>query len=159
MLARAMYRAWSRPARRRLSPASPGVPRSLSTGRSSNGDSSGSDLQPRIQDVTQPVAEQVHAEHREHDAEPREGRDPPRLAQVVAALAQHAAPLRLRRLAAETEKTERGGGQDGGAEAEGGGHDERRDDVGEDVAGQDRDLSLIHISEPTRLLSISYAVF
>src|SRR5674536_59889 len=26
-------------------------------------------------------------------------------------------------------------------------------------AGSDRDLSLIHISEPTRLLSISYAVF
>src|SRR5678816_2748436 len=33
------------------------------------------------------------------------------------------------------------------------------DDSGQPLAGTLMDLSLIHISEPTRLLSISYAVF
>src|SRR5436190_23676557 len=45
-------------------------------------------LQPRIEHVAQPVAQQVHGEHREHDADPGECRDPPRLAQVVAPLGE-----------------------------------------------------------------------
>src|SRR5499427_1951374 len=63
--------------------------------------------EPRIEDVAQAVAEQVHAEHGQHDAEPGEGGDPPRLPQVVAPLTQHAAPLGLWRLATETQKAER----------------------------------------------------
>src|SRR5262245_12558868 len=50
----------------------------------------------RVQDVTQPVPDQVHPEHGGHDAEPREGRDPPGFPQVVAALGEHPAPFRLR---------------------------------------------------------------
>src|SRR5882672_4264229 len=91
-------------------------------------------LEPRIQDVAQPVADQVHGQHGEQDAEARERRDPPRLAEVVASFAQHAAPLRLGRLAPEPEEAERGGGEDRAAQAEGGGDDERRHHVGQDVA-------------------------
>src|SRR5215475_13435083 len=93
--------------------------------------------EPRIEDVPQAVAEQVHAEHGQHDAEPWESRDPPRLPKVVTPLAQHAAPLGLRRLAPGAEKAERRRREDGGAEAERGRDHERGDDVGEDVADED----------------------
>src|SRR5215510_10731795 len=97
--------------------------------------------EPRIEDVAQAVAEQVHAEHGQHDAEPREGGDPPRLPEVVTPLAQHAAPLGLWRLATETEKAERRRRKDGRAETEGGRNHERRDNVGQDVANEDRRIA------------------
>src|SRR6476659_1248721 len=96
-----------------------------------------SGLESRVEDVAQTVADQVHREHGEQDAEARERGYPPRLAQVVAPLAQHAAPLRLRRLAAQAQEAEGGGREDGAAEAEGGGDDQRGHHVGQDVAHQD----------------------
>src|SRR5262249_59689188 len=62
--------------------------------------------EPRIEDVPQAVAEEVHAEHGQHDAEAGEGGDPPRLSQVVSPLAQHAAPLGLWRPATGAEKAD-----------------------------------------------------
>jgi hypothetical protein len=45
--------------------------------------------QRRVQEIAQPVAEQVRAQHDEGDHEPGSGGEPPRIGQVVTALSQH----------------------------------------------------------------------
>src|SRR5262249_49954689 len=63
-------------------------------------------LEARVERVAQPVAEEVDRQDREHDGQPREGRDPPGDSQVVAALGQVAPPLGERRLGAQAEEAE-----------------------------------------------------
>ena len=48
--------------------------------------------------VAQPVARAAHRHRREHEHETGEGRDPPDGVEVLAALLDHAAPRRRRRL-------------------------------------------------------------
>src|SRR3954453_3742268 len=45
--------------------------------------------QPRVERVAQAVAEEVEGDHRHHDGEAGEGRDPPGVHQRVAAVAHH----------------------------------------------------------------------
>ena len=73
---------------------------------------------PRVEDGAQAVAQQVEAERRDQDREPRERDDPPVRREQRLALADHQPPLRRRILRAEAEERERGGGQDDAAEVE-----------------------------------------
>src|SRR3989449_10122631 len=61
----------------------------------------------RVEPVAERVAHQVDRERRQKDREPRERRDPPGVQHVHAALAEHVAPRRRRRLHAEPEERQR----------------------------------------------------
>src|SRR5674476_784985 len=52
----------------------------------------------RVDAVTQPVAQQVQAQHREHDGHAGEDADPPGGLHIGAAIGQHAAPTRNQRV-------------------------------------------------------------
>src|SRR5262245_50162993 len=58
----------------------------------------------RIEDVAQPVADQVEAEADDENGDAGEGRDPPLVQQMLAAAGDHGAPFRLRWLRAEAEE-------------------------------------------------------
>src|SRR5262245_3172242 len=60
-----------------------------------------SHLQPWVERVTQPVAQQIHGEDGQHDGEPGKRREPPGRRDVVPSIGQHPAPGRRRRLHAE----------------------------------------------------------
>src|SRR5262249_52130431 len=77
----------------------------------------------RIEQVAQAVAHEVEPEHGEVDRQPRKGRVPPPRRQIVAPVADHCAPLRVRRLGAEADEPEAGGGQDRTAHVHAGLHD------------------------------------
>ena len=62
-------------------------------------------FQLRIEHVPQAIAEQIDAQHRQHDRQAGHRADPPGVAQVVAALGQHSSPGRGRRLDPEAEET------------------------------------------------------
>src|SRR5439155_20995223 len=66
-----------------------------------------SDPELRIQRVAKPVADQIDGERGERQRGARQRRQPPRDVKEVAALRQHAAPRRRRRLHAEAEKADR----------------------------------------------------
>src|ERR1051326_5559383 len=51
-------------------------------------------LQPRVEQIAQPVAEQIDAEHGEEDAQTGKQLQPPRRADIGAAVGQPAAPGR-----------------------------------------------------------------
>src|SRR5262245_38523038 len=63
-----------------------------------------SHLQPRIERVAQPVAEEVDGQHGQHDREPWKRREPPGCRDVVPSVGEHPAPGRRRRLHAEPEE-------------------------------------------------------
>src|SRR5947207_16002375 len=65
-----------------------------------------------IQRVAQPVAEEVHAECRERERRAGKRGEPPGHVEEVAALGEHAAPRRRRRLYAEAEVADRRLGHD-----------------------------------------------
>src|SRR5215470_3243939 len=52
----------------------------------------GGTADPRIENVTQAVAQEIEAHHDEKDRKPRSERVPPRLGQELARLGNHAAP-------------------------------------------------------------------
>src|SRR5262245_45255244 len=89
--------------------------------------------QPRVEDVTQAVAQQIEAHHGEKDGQARRRRVPPRIGEELARLGDGPAPLRRGRRRAEAEEPQRGGGEDGEAHADGGAYDDRRGDVGQHV--------------------------
>src|SRR5919106_500041 len=61
-----------------------------------------------IHHVAQTVAEEVEGENGQENGDAGEGGEPPGLAQVLAAVGDHHAPVRCRRLGAETDEAERG---------------------------------------------------
>src|SRR5438128_493805 len=63
--------------------------------------------QARIELVAERVADQVHGDDRQHDAEAGHRRDPPRAQQIAAPVAEIDPPLRRRRPRAEAEKAQR----------------------------------------------------
>src|SRR5947209_6408147 len=71
-----------------------------------------SDPELGVQGVAQPVAEQIDAERRECEGRAGERGEPPGDIEEVAALGEHAAPRRRRRLHAESEKADRRLGDD-----------------------------------------------
>ena len=94
-------------------------------------------LQPGIQHVPQPVPQQIDPQDGQHDAEPRERRQPPRRGQVGPPVGQHASPRRRRRLHAQAQKREGGLQNDHPRHLQGGDHDDRREDVGEQMPEDD----------------------
>src|ERR1700736_4049248 len=61
---------------------------------------------PRVEHVTQAVAEEIESHHDEEDREPGRERVPPGLGQELARLGNHAAPLGRRRRRAQPEEAE-----------------------------------------------------
>src|SRR6516165_11532043 len=80
---------------------------------------------PWIEDIAQPIAQEVEAHHYEKDGKSRCQRIPPGLGQEFARFGDHAPPFRRRRWCAETEEAERAGGEDGEAHADRRAHDDR----------------------------------
>src|SRR6266511_5933660 len=89
-------------------------------------------LEARVERVAEPVADQVDPEHGERDRGAGEDGAPPVVGQVVSSLAQHRAPLRRRRLRAEAEEAEAGGGQNRACDTQ-----RREDDDGSEDARKD----------------------
>src|SRR5262249_52988687 len=87
----------------------------------------------RIEDVAQPVADQVEAHDRQGDGEPGGRRVPPGLRQELARLGDGPAPFGRGWRRPEPEEAERGGGQDRESHADRRAHDDRRGDVGQHV--------------------------
>src|SRR6266404_1875040 len=97
----------------------------------------GDAAEPRVEDVAQAVAEEVEPEHGEHDREPGEDRHPDARLDEVPRRREHVPPRGLRRLRAEPEEAEERLPEDRLGEVDGREHDQRRDDVRQDVAGDD----------------------
>ena len=93
--------------------------------------------EPGIERVAQGVAEEIGAQHGDDDGQPGKRDQPPRRAEVLAALAQHAAPAGRRRLHAQAEEAERRLHDDQLRELEARDHQGGGDHVGGDVAEQD----------------------
>src|SRR5215212_7380647 len=91
----------------------------------------------RLQALRQPVTEHAEGDSNDDDGEPWEGRHPPRLADEIARLLNHGAPLRGGRLHTQAEKAERGAEQDVEHRVRHGKDNRRRDDIGQDVAAND----------------------
>src|SRR5579885_2450398 len=97
----------------------------------------GDGAETRVEDVAQPVAEEVEAEDGEHDREPREDSHPDVGVDEAAGVGEHVPPGGFRRLGAEAEEAERRLGEDRLREVDGYEDGQRRDDVREDVAPDD----------------------
>src|SRR5436190_8957126 len=92
----------------------------------------------RVERLAQAVADQVEAEHRDHDRDSREDREERRTLEIAVDLGQHRPPLRRARvLRAEPEEAETGDVDDRGRQRERALHDHRRDRVREDVREED----------------------
>src|SRR5215472_2500232 len=94
-------------------------------GHTSGGRSRGS--QPWVECVAEAVAYQVQAQDGQEDGEAREEGEPRRLANELAAEAQHRTPGGCWRLGAEAEEAQRGLGQDGVRQRQRDLHDDRTD--------------------------------
>ena len=87
----------------------------------------------RVERVAQAVAEQIERQHHEEDRKARPDRHPRRLGQEALRRVEHAAPGRRGRLLAEAEERQRGFGDDGGGDRQRRLHQQRRQDVRQDV--------------------------
>ena len=114
----------------RVKPAGLECSRSVVIGRSSSGSSL---LRVGVKHVTKAVSEQVEREHRHHDGDARENRDPRRGLEIGAPLVQHVAPRRRRRLRRESQVAQRGLDQYGLREGDRALDDEGREHVGQHV--------------------------
>src|SRR6478735_6784601 len=94
-------------------------------------------VQAGIEDVPKPVAEDVEADDRDPERKAPEERERGVCAQDRQAVANHAAPARVRLLDAEPEKAQRRLRHDDEADADRGAHQDRRDDVRQQVAVED----------------------
>src|SRR5205807_2027570 len=91
----------------------------------------------RIEGVPHRIAQQVESQDREEDRQPGERRIPPEIDQVAARLRDHRSPLRRRRLGAEPDEAQPGGGQDGVPDIDGRLDHHGGADVGQEVPQQD----------------------
>src|ERR1051326_8464018 len=83
--------------------------------------SAGGTADPRVEDVTQAVAQEIEPHHDEEDREAGRERVPPGLGQELARLGNHAAPFGRGRRRAEPQESERARGEDGESHADLGG--------------------------------------
>src|SRR2546422_826318 len=83
------------------------------------------------------VVDQVERQHREHDGQAGEGRDPGAAFDVLPALAEDVAPARRRRRDAEAEERQAGFRADRGRDVERPHHHQRVQRVGKHVVGHD----------------------
>src|SRR5262249_15318926 len=93
----------------------------------------------RIEDVPEPIPEQVEAEAHDEDRDPRHWRHPPRVEEVRAARGDHGAPLGRRRLGPEPEEAQPGRGENDPRHVEPDPDDEGRGAQRDDVAQEDPD--------------------
>src|ERR687897_3669008 len=101
----------------------------------------------RVECLAEAVADQVEAEHRDHDREAGDDRQVDRRREVLVRVGQHRPPLGRRRiLRPEAEEPEAGDVDDGGRHPERAGDDHRRDRVREDV--REEDLPAWHAHDP-----------
>src|SRR6266404_2510840 len=91
----------------------------------------------RVEEVAQPVAEQVQPHDHDGDAAAGEEHEPGRGLDEVAPLRDHGAPARHRWRGAGAEEAQDGLGQHGDREGERGQHEQRREDVREHVPGDE----------------------
>ena len=91
----------------------------------------------RVQVIAEGVADEVEGEDGEHDGECGEDDHVGRVEEVGAGVVEHGAPAGGRGGDAEAEEAERGLCEDGSGHPYGGLHDERLQDVGQDVARED----------------------
>src|ERR1044072_5814260 len=104
----------------------------------------------RIDDVAQAVAQQIEAEHRDHQREPGKERDPPFARHHEGrAFGDHDAPLGIRRAHAESDEGQARRIEDRVAHRERHLPDHDRNDVGQDLRQQDARLAVA--GEPRRL--------
>src|ERR671930_104039 len=96
---------------------------------------------PRVEGVADPVAEQVERENGEQERGAGEGEEPPGAAEDRGRLRDHLAPARLRRIDADAEKRERRLEQDVLRDHQRRVDDDRRDEVRQDLAEQDRSIA------------------
>src|SRR5262245_10893470 len=89
--------------------------------------------QPWVEDVAQPITEQVEAHDGKDDGQTRGRRVPPSIGQELARLGDRPAPFGSGRRRSESEESKRRGGEDGEPHADRGAHDDRRGDVGQHV--------------------------
>src|ERR671934_1407026 len=102
---------------------------------------SGSPL--RIDDIAQPIAEQVEAEHRDHQRGAGEERDPPLAGHHEGgAFRHHDSPFRRRRAHTEPDEGEPGGVEDGVAHGERHLHHQDGKHVGQDLEGQNAQIAV-----------------
>src|SRR4029077_4524577 len=94
-------------------------------------------FEPGIEDISQAVAQEAHADRDEHDGDSGKGRDPPGVLDVFAALAEHSPPRRRGRRNAEPEEAQGRLGEDDPGQIEGQEHDQRIHHVRQDVARDD----------------------
>src|SRR5215831_13298348 len=92
---------------------------------------------PGIENVAQAVTQKIEAHHNDEDGKPGGEREPPGLGEELARFGDHAAPLGCRGRSTEAEEAERAGGQDGESHADRSAHDDRRQDIGQDVQKDD----------------------
>src|SRR6185436_3901585 len=90
-----------------------------------------------VEDVAEPVAEQVEPEAHDKDGDPRHGGHPPLVEEESPSRGDDGAPLRRRRLGPETEEAEPRGGEDDPGHVEAHADDEGRGAERDDVAQQD----------------------
>src|SRR5215475_3923320 len=98
-------------------------------------------LQPWIQKVSQPIAEQIDAEHREKNAQPRKQRKPPRGTDIGPPVGEHAAPGRDLRWNPKSEDGEGRFRYDRRGHRERTDHNRRLEQIGHDVAGDDAHIA------------------
>src|SRR6266850_4806266 len=97
----------------------------------------------RIDDIAQAVAQQVEAEHRDHQREPWKERDPPFARHHEGGpLGHHDAPLGVGRAHAEPDEREARGVEDRVTHGERHLHDHDRHDVAQDLRQQDAELAV-----------------
>src|SRR5262249_10774308 len=80
---------------------------------------------PWIEDIAQPVAQEIEPHHHEKDRKSRGQRVPPSLGQEFARFGDHASPFRRRRGCAETKEAQRTRRENGEAHADRRAHDDR----------------------------------
>src|SRR5690606_35722402 len=111
------------------------VPLSVTRGRtfvSRGGEGPLPPPQPRVQHVSQPIPQEQQSKPQQGDGDAREGREPPRRRQVVAAVGQHASPGDGGWLHAEPEERQRRLEGDGGRDVQGADHQDRGRDRSEE---------------------------
>src|SRR6185436_16846955 len=93
----------------------------------------------RVENVTEPVTDQVEGQHGDHDRDAREHRDPRRGLQIGASLVQHVAPRRRRRLRRQAEIAQRSLDENGLGKSDGALPHERRQHVGPQMLERDHE--------------------
>src|SRR5579872_2656967 len=93
--------------------------------------------QARVKFVAQPIAKNVHGDHRNRDGGTGKGREPPRGCQIVPSIAEHPSPVWRKRVATQAQEAQPRRDDDHVCGFESGHHDDSRGNVRKDVPRHD----------------------